>query len=95
MIQTKLNPLVATMLTLIVCVASGLVVACFIGNGAELAAVMYTVYITPVVCLFVFNALLVANKSWRRRNIPMLVLVDLILIGWIVTVIIHIRNLFD
>lgn len=95
MVRTKLNPFVVTILALIACVTLGLIITCFIGNGAELAAVMNTIYFTPIVCFLVFNTLLVLNRSWRRHNVSIIFVVDLVLIGWIITIVIHIYNLFD
>lgn len=95
MINSKLNPLWMMLITFVLCIISGIIIMHCIGGDATLVVLMNTVYFTPVICFIIFNVLSILNRSWFQRNRLMAMIINLILIGLIIAIIIHIVNLFE
>lgn len=90
MIKDKFNPVVIMLISLTIwfiimlLVIPGIFV--LLGNSSisDLGWLFATLYLSPVVCIIVFNIALIRYRQWARKYIWLIIIINLSLIAWLI-----------
>ena len=85
--KTKLNPFIMMFFGIIVWAIIALIMVILLertDSGRGFGFLGSAIYLSPVVCLVVYNVLLLLNRPWRRRNWPLTIFVECALTAWLI-----------
>lgn len=94
MIKTKLNPLITTVLSLVIWFLGAYVTMISIRGQTAFGIMLGSFYFAPIVSFIVYNTMLILNDRWWRQNKILTVLVELLIIGWAIKIFLYWRSLF-
>lgn len=87
--KAQVNPFYSTIIGLIlwfvfIPVIAGLFVELSNSGGGELGFFIWSVYLSPFVCIVLFNGSLLFNRNWARRNIWIILIINILFLSWVV-----------